>query len=96
MRLRKVAEPFLKEITNKTALVRELHVFGKSLSLGKRSEESPQHQGLGKELMLEAERVAKERFGANKMVVISGLGVKEYYIKNFKYKKEGDFVSKKI
>jgi elongator complex protein 3 len=96
VRLRKVAEPFLKEITNKTALVRELHVFGKSLSLGKRSEESPQHQGLGKELMLEAERVAKERFGANKMVVISGLGVKEYYIKNFKYKKEGDFVSKKI
>jgi len=96
VRLRKPAAPFLKEITNKTALVRELHVFGKSLPLGKRSEESPQHQGLGKELMLEAERVAKEKFGADKMVVISGLGVKEYYIKNFKYKKEGPFVSKRI
>ena len=46
--------------------------------------------------MIEAQRVAKERFGANKMVVISGLGVKEYYRKNFNYKKEGAFVSKKI
>ncbi len=96
VRLRKPTEPFLKEITSKTALVRELHVFGKSLALGKHDNESPQHKGLGKELMQEAERVAKEKFGANKMVVISGLGVKEYYIKNFKYKKEGTFVSKRI
>ncbi len=96
VRLRKPAKPFLKEITPRTALVRELHVYGKALALGKRSEESSQHQGIGKELMLEAQRVAKERFGSNKMVVISGLGVKEYYMKNFKYKKQGPFVSKLI
>jgi len=30
------------------------------------------------------------------MVVISGLGVREYYKKNFNYKKEEPFMSKKI
>jgi len=96
VRLRKPAEPFLKEITQNTSLIRELHVFGKSLALGKHDKESPQHKGIGKELMLEAEKMAKEKFDAKKMVVISGLGVKEYYIKNFGYKKDGAFVSKKI
>ena len=96
VRLRKPCQPFLKEIAPSTALVRELHVFGKGLALGERSAESPQHRGIGKLLMKEAEAVAKGRFSADKMVVISGLGVKEYYIKNFRYKKEGPFVSKKL
>jgi elongator complex protein 3 len=95
-RLRKPAEPFLSQVTSRTALLRELHVYGKALPLGGRDAESSQHKGIGKELMLEAERIAKERFGANKMVVISGLGVKEYYRKNFGYKKEGPFVSKSL
>jgi len=97
LRLRNPAVPFMKQITNKTALVRELHVYGKSISLGKKDDSvSSQHQGLGKQLMLEAERIAKERFSSNKMVVISGLGVREYYKKNFNYKKEEPFMSKKI
>lgn len=96
VRLRKPAFPFLKEISKNTALVRELHVYGKSIPVGEKNKESAQHKGIGKELMIEAQRVAKERFGANKMVVISGLGVKEYYRKNFNFKKEGPFVSKKI
>ena len=96
VRLRKPALPFLKEITPKTALIRELHVYGRGLAVGEKDDLSSQHKGLGKLLMSEAEKVAKERFDANKIVVISGLGVKEYYIKNFGYKKEGPFVSKKI
>jgi histone acetyltransferase (RNA polymerase elongator complex component) len=32
----------------------------------------------------------------NKMVVISGLGVREYYRKNHGYKNENYFVSKKL
>lgn len=96
LRLRNPSSPFLKQITSRTALVRELHVYGKGLSLGERDSSSPQHQGLGKQLMGEAQAIAKERFGANKMVVISGLGVREYYRKNFNYKKEEPFMSKKI
>jgi len=95
-RLRNPKKPFMKEITPKTALLRELHVYGKALPLHGRDGESSQHKGLGTELMLEAERIAKERFGANKMVIISGLGVKEYYQKNFGYKKAGPYMSKKL
>ena len=96
VRLRKPANPFLKQINSRTALIRELHVYGKSLPLHKRDAISSQHTGLGKELMLEAQKVAKERFGADKIVVISGLGVREYYKNNFNYKKDGPYMSKKI
>jgi elongator complex protein 3 len=96
LRLRNPAKPFMKQITNETALVRELHVYGKSLPLGKKSSRSEQHKGYGKLLMEEAEKIAKERFDANKMIVISGIGVREYYKKNFGYKIEEPFVSKKL
>jgi len=96
VRLRKVASPFIKEITSRTALIRELHVYGKSLPVGGHNASAHQHKGLGKELMMEAQRVAKETFGANKMVIISGLGVREYYRENFGFKNDGVFVSKKL
>jgi elongator complex protein 3 len=96
VRLRNPASPFLKEISDKTALVRELHVYGKGLPLGSRSIDSMQHQGLGIQLMQEAERIAEEKFSSNKMIVISGLGVKEYYRKQLGYKKAGSFMGKKI
>jgi len=96
VRLRNPAKPFLKEINNKTALIRELHVYGKSLALGKKEIVSAQHTGIGKELMQKAEEIAKERFDAKKMVVISGLGVRPYYKKNLGYKNDGFFVSKKL
>lgn len=48
-----------------------------------------QHQGLGKQLMAEAEKIARQEFGAKKMAVISGVGVREYYRKlGYKLKKE--------
>lgn len=96
LRLRKPFEPFRKEIGSRTALVRELHVYGKALQLGEKSSASAQHRGIGKKLMNEAEHIARERFDGNKIVVISGLGVKEYYRKNFGYGKEGPYVSKKL
>jgi elongator complex protein 3 len=97
LRLRNPSSPFLKNITNRTALIRELHVYGKGISLGDRDDSSSsQHQGLGKQLISEAEKIAKERFGSNKMIVISGLGVREYYKKKFNYKKDEPFMSKKI
>lgn len=96
VRLRNPARPFMRQITPRTALIRELHVYGKSLSLHERDDASSQHQGLGKELIKEAEQVAKKSFDAKKMVVISGLGVKEYYKNNFGYKKDGPFMSKKL
>ncbi len=96
-RLRIPSNPFRKEITQKTGLIRELHVYSKALGFGEKPLTGEfQHKGFGKQLVLEAERVAKEEFGANKMVIISGLGVKEYYRKNFGYQKDGPFVSKNL
>lgn len=94
-RLRIPYAPFRKEITPKTALLRELRVFGTALALGAHSNESQQHRSLGKQLLQKAEHTAKEKFDSNKMVVISGLGVREYYYSQG-YELAGDYVSKPI
>lgn len=96
IRLRNPAAPFLKNIDERTALIRELHVYGPALPIGTREEKATQHKGIGKLLMNEAESIAKEKFDAKKINIISGLGVREYYKKNFGYKIDEPFVSKNI
>lgn len=96
VRLRKPQFPFLKSIDQKTALIRELHVYGKSVPIGEKEDTAEQHKGIGKDLMELAESVAIKKFDAKKINIISGLGVREYYRKNFGYKTEEPFVSKKI
>jgi len=78
-RLRIPGDPFRPEITEKTAIIRELHVYGPMLELGEKPEYEWQHRGFGGELLKEAERIAKEEFGRDRMAVISGIGVREYY-----------------
>lgn len=80
---------------NKTqAFVRELHVYGKTLELGKKDKSSFQHKGLGKQLMKEAEKIAKKS-KATKLLVISGVGVRQYYRK-LGYKLENEYIIKKL
>ena len=67
-----------------------------ALSLHSKSSKSAQHKGFGQELMHKAEEIAKNEFDCDKMVVISGLGAKQYYIEKLGYKKDGVYVSKKI
>jgi elongator complex protein 3 len=64
----------------KTAIIRELHVYGQSLKLGEEGKEAGQHTGLGKWLMAEAEKIGKEE-KCKEIKVISGVGVREYYRK---------------
>jgi len=92
-RLRIIPQSHRKEIPAKSAGIRELHVYGQAIALGK--EGSVQHKGLGKKLVAEAERIAKEEFGCAKMTVISGIGVREYY-KRLGYQKDGPYVSKTL
>ncbi len=94
-RLRIPALPFRKEITPQTALIRELHVYGTSLPLGEKPKKEFQHMGFGKSLLERAEQTAKEEFSAKKMLVISGLGAREYY-RALGYKNDGPYVSKKL
>ena len=95
LRLRIPFKPFRKEITHKTALIRELHVYGPLVPVGEFKEEAFQHKGFGRKLLEEAERISKEEFDKNKVLIISGVGVREYYYK-LGYKLEGPYVSKFI
>ncbi|MDI6778314.1 MAG: tRNA uridine(34) 5-carboxymethylaminomethyl modification radical SAM/GNAT enzyme Elp3 [Patescibacteria group bacterium] len=80
---------------NVDAVIREVHTYGKLLSIGKRDKKSPQHAGLGKKLIAEAERIAKKEFGCQKISVIAGIGVREYYRK-LGYKLQNTYMIKKI
>jgi len=90
VRLRFPSQSVRSEITKDTALIRELHVYGFQTEIGKKG--SLQHKGLGKKLMEKAEEIARDN-GKKKMIVISGVGVKEYYRK-LGYKDDGPYVSK--
>ena len=94
-RLRKPSACLRKEITPNTTIIRELHVYGSAVSVGEESKGNVQHKGLGKKLLAEAEKLAVKKFNADKMMVISGIGVREYY-KKLGYQNDGLYVSKKL
>ncbi len=74
------------------ALIRELHVYGKLVPIG--GEKKIQHSGLGKKLIKKAEQIAK-RNKVNKLAIISGVGVRNYYRK-LGYRLEKSYLIKKI
>jgi len=61
------------------AIIRELHIFGHELVLMERRDDAVQHKGLGVKLLAEAERIANEEFHCDKIDILSGIGVREYY-----------------
>ena len=91
LRLRFPCKPFIKQLKD-CAIVRELHVYGKAVELGREGE--IQHTGIGKSLMQEAERISIKN-GFKKTAVISGVGAREYYRK-LGYELEGEYMVKKL
>ncbi len=61
-----------------TAFVRELHTYGQLVNIGDQEKSASQHKGLGKKLLLAAEKIAREH-GYQNIAVISGIGVRDYY-----------------
>jgi len=78
-----------------SAIVRELHVYGPLVPVGTRLAKAWQHKGFGAALLSEAERVAHEDYGLKKLLVISALGTRRYYMR-FGYERDGVYVSKKL
>jgi len=91
-RLRFPSQFLRQEITQTSALIRELHVYGTATAIGQ--EGKVQHKGFGKKLLEKAEQISKEN-KKDKIVIISGVGVREYYAK-LGYKLEGSYMVKKL
>lgn len=86
---------FLK-VLNGTAIIREVQTFGQLVPVGEK-QSAPQHKGLGKRLIKEAEKIVKKEFGShpvksakggakqfngiNKISVIAGVGARDYFQK---------------
>ncbi len=95
LRLRKPSSDAHRDEVRDACIVRELHVYGKSLKIGEKEENEIQHSGLGKRLMSEAEKISKEEFDAKKILVISAVGTREYYQK-LGYSLYGPYMSKTL
>ncbi len=68
---------FIDELAN-SAIIREVHVYGKAAALGVRDRGKAQHSGLGTQLLESAIELAREA-GFETLAVISAIGTREYY-----------------
>lgn len=81
LRIPKDSQKHFIPVLRDSAIIREVHTYGQLTEVGKKNKKSPQHEGLGKKLIAEAEKIAKQEFRLKKIAVISGIGVRQYYQK---------------
>ncbi|EYC11203.1 hypothetical protein Y032_0051g2071 [Ancylostoma ceylanicum] len=94
LRLRRISnKAHRSELKGRTSVVRELHVYGSVVSVSDRDPSKFQHQGFGQLLMEEAARIAFCEHRSEKIVVISGVGTRDYYRK-LGYELDGPYMSK--
>ncbi|MHA2504230.1 MAG: tRNA uridine(34) 5-carboxymethylaminomethyl modification radical SAM/GNAT enzyme Elp3 [Candidatus Kariarchaeaceae archaeon] len=97
LRLRYPSDDVFIDALEGAALVRELHVYGSALPLATddpHADRSFQHRGYGTKLMSWAEEMARDA-GYDKLAVISGVGVREYYRK-FGYELDDVYMIKRL
>ncbi|NOY11324.1 MAG: GNAT family N-acetyltransferase, partial [Archaeoglobi archaeon] len=92
IRLRFPDRPFI-DVLEDAALIRELHVYGKAVGIGLKDERAFQHRGFGERLLSLAEEIARERY--DRIAVISGVGVREYY-RRHGYAREFEYMVKRL
>jgi ELP3 family radical SAM enzyme/protein acetyltransferase len=84
----------IPELVGKTAMVREIHTYGRVKQVGIGVSNGTQHNGLGKTLLSIAEEISV-RAGYDKIAIISGIGVRDYYRKRG-YELVGTYMMKTI
>jgi elongator complex protein 3 len=72
-------ENFVEELRG-SSIIREVHVYGRVMSLDVDSSGESQHLGLGKRLIEKAEEITRKE-GIHRISVISAIGTREYYKK---------------
>ena len=96
LRLRDIVLPHRYELQREPCMIiRELKILGRELSIGERTGEALQHRGYGKELVVEAERICFEEFDKERLFVLSGVGVKQYY-RTLGFSDDGIYLSKSL
>ncbi|MFB6166518.1 MAG: tRNA uridine(34) 5-carboxymethylaminomethyl modification radical SAM/GNAT enzyme Elp3 [Haloarculaceae archaeon] len=91
-------DPVRRELTD-AAIVRELHVYGSQVGVGREpaggAGGQQQHRGYGRRLLARAEALARDA-GYEKLAVLSGIGVREYYREKLGYRQDGPYVAKRL
>jgi elongator complex protein 3 len=100
LRLRKLNNPHREELRTSSgkasAVVRELHVFGQLIDIGKKCDSTSfQHKGHGSRLLKVAEDIVKCDFELDKISILSSVGTRAYYRK-FNYHLDGPYMSKTL
>ena len=102
-RLRFPNDPVRRELVD-AAVVRELHVYGSEVGVGRAADEGNgeaggvdqhQHRGYGRRLVRRAEELAADA-GYEKLAILSGIGVRRYYRDKLGYRQDGPYVSKRL
>ena len=78
-----------------SAIIREVHVYGQAAAISKQNS-LIQHKGLGQLMIKEAERITKKEYKLNKIAVISGVGVRNYYKDKLDYKLKDGYMIKSL
>ncbi len=78
------------------AIIRELHIFGPEVPLAEQRLDAAQHKGIGRALLREAERIAEEEFQTKQVLVLSGVGAREYYRTESGYRSLGEYMVKDL
>jgi len=99
LRMRVQSEPvarLMQENDGNLALIREMHIYGPEVPLNQQNPAAVQHKGLGRALLTEAEKIAREEFQTTQMVVLSGVGAREYYRSESGYSLQADYMVKEL
>ncbi|KPJ57587.1 hypothetical protein AMJ49_00500 [Parcubacteria bacterium DG_74_2] len=97
LRLRIPSQVFKKEryfipVLKISAIIREIQTYGELVPIAEKKL-APQHRGLGKKLIKEAEKIAKKELKLKKISIIAGIGTREYFRK-FGYKLKKTYMIK--
>jgi ELP3 family radical SAM enzyme/protein acetyltransferase len=85
----------IPELKGETAMIRELHVYGRVKAVGSKGKSAgAQHLGIGKELLARCESIAREN-SYHQLAIIAGIGVRDYY-RRHGYKLCGSYMIKKF
>jgi ELP3 family radical SAM enzyme/protein acetyltransferase len=94
LRLGSLEQSIIPELKGKTAMIRELHTYGRVKHVGFKDTSGTQHNGVGKKLLKIAENISSKA-GYEQMAIISGIGVRDYYRKRG-YELYGTYMIKQL